>query len=399
VWRVRAEAPIDGDTLEDVLAPLGASLTLPREAYISEELFGWELEHFFERSWVCVGRSAGIGGTGEQIATRAGSEGVLLTRDDASTLHGFFNVCRHRGHELLPEGGTSRSRVVQCPYHGWVYRLDGRLQGAPGMPGLDPDAFGLVRVPAAEWRGWAFVNVSGDGVELTEHVGNLDQVVHDHEPERLVTAAAIDYDVGANWKVVHENYHECYHCSNIHPELCAVTPPDSGHDYEPTGIWVGGSMDLRPHAATMSLSGESGASPLRGLGAPKRRQVLYFGVVPNLLISLHPDYVVSYRLTPTAPDRTLVECRWLFSPEDAGRGGFDPGFAVDFWDLVNRQDWEAIESVQRGMASRGHRQGPLSTREGTVRDFEGIVARGYLTGTLRPKPADVPPVPASSRDR
>jgi Rieske 2Fe-2S family protein len=250
------------------------------------------------------------------------------------------------------------------------------------MPGLDCDANALTPVRATEWHGFVFLNVSGDAPDLAQHIGNLNTFVADHEPERLVQGAGIDYDVRANWKLAQENYQECYHCSNIHPELCAVTPPESGVDFGPTGVWVGGSMDLRPHAQTMSFTGESGAAPLRGLDDKMRRRVLYFGLFPNLLISLHPDYVMTHRIVPLATDRTIIECRWFFAPEEVARDGFDPSYAVEFWDLTNRQDWEAIESVQRGVSSRGYRQGPLSVREDGVRQFDTIVAQGYLTGRL-----------------
>ena len=104
-------------------------------------------------------------------------------------------------------------------------------------------------------------------------------------------------------------------------------------------------------------------------------------MLPNLLISLHPDYVMTHRLDPVAPGRTEVECQWLFAPEAVGRAGFDPSFAVDFWDLTNRQDWAACEGVQRGVASRGYRQGPLSTEEDAVAQFTRLVATAYLAGT------------------
>jgi Rieske 2Fe-2S family protein len=196
--------------------------------------------------------------------------------------------------------------------------------------------------------------------------------------------------VAANWKVIHENYHECYHCSNIHPELCKVTPPDSGHDLVREGRWAGGSMDLRPHARTMSLTGASGGTPLRGLDDDLRRQVLYCGLFPNLLISLHPDYVLTHLLRPVGTDATAVECRWLFQPEDVARDDFDPGYAVEFWDLTNRQDWAAVESVQRGARSRGYRPGPLSDREQSARQFDTIVAQGYRSGRpASPIPDDV----------
>ena len=133
-----------------------------------------------------------------------------------------------------------------------------------------------------------------------------------------------------------------------------------------------------------------GSTPLRGLSAEQCREVLYLGLVPNLLISLHPDYVLTHRLTPLARGRTEIECQWLFSPEDVSSHGFDPSFAVEFWDITNRQDWHAIESVYRGMGSRAFVPGPLSEREGCVRLFDVLIARAYLSGRpVAPQPEDL----------
>lgn len=136
-------------------------------------------------------------------------------------------------------------------------------------------------------------------------------------------------------------------------------------------------MDLRQHADTMSLSGESRASALPGLDERGRRRVLYVEVFPGLLVSLHPDYVLTHRLEPLAVDRTLVECQWLFASEAVADPRFDPGYAVDFWDVTNAQDWRACESVQRGAASRGYRPGLLSTQETSLHRFLELVASGY----------------------
>ena len=391
----RPEVPVDPSALERTLAPAGESFNLPAEAYSSQEVFAWEMRHFFEGSWVCVGRSADLAVPGDQAAFGVGTEGILLVRDEAGVLRGFFNACRHRGHELLPRGQSASRRTIRCPYHAWVYGLEGGLRGAPSYEELERAEFGLIPARVAEWQGWVFVNASGDAPDFADHIGNLEEEVADHEPGRLVVAASHEYELAANWKLVHENYHECYHCSSIHPELCKVTPPDSGVESQPTGAWAGGSMELRPHADTMSLSGESRGTPLRGLDERQRREVYYYGLFPNLLISLHPDYVLTHRLVPLAADRTWIECQWLFSPEDVERPGFDPSYAVEFWDLTNRQDWQAIESVQRGASSRGYRQGPLSSREICVRQFETIVAKGYLEG--RPGPP-APPGPAAGVD-
>jgi Rieske 2Fe-2S family protein len=192
--------------------------------------------------------------------------------------------------------------------------------------------------------------------------------------------------VAANWKILAENYHECYHCSSIHPELCKVSPPKSGEDHEARGIWFGGSMELEDHAETMSLTGESFAPMLSHLTVLQEREVYYYQLFPNLLISLHPDYVMTHRLRPLAPDRTAIECEWLFSKEAVESEGFDPSYASEFWDITNGQDWGACEGVQRGASSRGYRQGPLSPDESTSGKFVATVARGYLEGRVTPTP-------------
>jgi Rieske 2Fe-2S family protein len=196
--------------------------------------------------------------------------------------------------------------------------------------------------------------------------------------DRLKVAGRHEYEVRANWKILTENYHECYHCPVIHPELCSVSPPASGHNYPASGAWVGGTMDLREGMATMSLDGASGGVPLRGLDAEGLRTVIYLNIFPNVLVSLHPDYVMVHRLTPLAADRTRIECTWAFAPESVDQAGFDPSYAVDFWDITNRQDWAACESVQRGLGSPHYRPGPLAPNEDAVYQWVTLIARAYL---------------------
>jgi Rieske 2Fe-2S family protein len=364
-------------------------MSLPAEAYADASVLGWELEHFFDRSWVCVGRSEDLRNAGDRRAVRLGHERALLVRGESGKLHAFYNVCRHRGHELMAVGETASGRFIRCPYHAWAYGLDGELRGAPGFgksDSFDKADYPLVRVRIAEWQGWVFANASGEAVPLEEHVGNLGDMIGNHGAGELVTAARQDYEVEANWKILVENYHECYHCPSIHPELCRVSPPKSGEDHESRGAWVGGSMELEDHAETMSLTGESFAPRLPHLAAGQEREVYYYQIFPNLLISPHPDYVMTHRLTPVAADRTYVACEWLFSREAVETEGFDPSYAMEFWHITNGQDWRACEAVQRGVTSRGYRQGPLSTEESTVGKFVAMVARGYLEGRVEQAP-------------
>jgi Rieske 2Fe-2S family protein len=364
-------APVDRDALAAVLRPLGEARMPPAAAYTDPGVLAWERRHLFAGAWTCLGRLEELTAGGPtQRALTVGDVGVLLTFSDVG-VRAFGNVCRHRGHELLPDGGSASRPAVVCPYHGWAYRLDGRLATAPGMSGpFNPGLFGLVELPATSWHGWVFVNALGTALPWPAYLGGLADLIAPYRPERLRLAASHRYEVAANWKVIVENYHECYHCPLIHPELCRVSPPASGQNWTLPGAWVGGSMDLREHAETMSLDGRGAGTVIAG--APPGT-VRYVALFPNLLISAHPDYVMTHRLRPLAPDRTVVDCSWLV-PD----GVADPSHAVDFWDVTNRQDWAACESVQRGLASPHYRPGPLAPNEDAVHQWVRLVASCYL---------------------
>jgi Rieske 2Fe-2S family protein len=300
----------------------------------------------------------------------------------------FANTCRHRGHELLAQGETSERRSILCPYHAWTYDLEGSLRGAKGFrddEAFDADAHGLVELPVEVWEGWVFGHAlhavgSADVPSFAEHLGAVAAIVAPYACGELVLADRHVYEVAANWKVVAENYHECYHCPLIHPELCAVSPPDSGDNYDLPGSWVGGSMDLRDGMATMSLTGELCATPLPGVD-PAR--VEYLHVLPNLLVSAHPDYVMTHRLLPLSPGRTWIECSWLVAPGPDGSVP-DARGAVEFWDVTNRQDWAACESVQRGLASPHFVPGPFAPNEDAVAQLVSTIEGAYRTGGFAP---------------
>ena len=355
---------------------------LPAAAYTSPEVLAWELRHLYAGTWTCLGRRDELlGGAATQRAMVVGDVGVLLTRDGGA-VRMFANTCRHRGHELLPAGASSDHRAVVCPYHAWSYDLGGRVVAAPGFGDVvdfDPGAHGLVELPVVDWAGWLFGHAAHalghpDVVPFETHLGDLGRVVEPYHPDALRLADRHTYEVAANWKVLAENYHECYHCPLIHPELCAVTPPTSGDNYDLPGAWVGGRMDLRDGMETMSLDGRSRGRPIPD--AP-RGVVEYVHLLPNLLVSAHPDYVMAHRLLPLAPGRTWVECSWYLPP---GPDGAVPSaaYAVDFWDLTNRQDWAACESVQRGLESPHHRPGPFAPNEDAVARLVSTLSRGYL---------------------
>jgi glycine betaine catabolism A len=355
---------------------------LPALAYTSPEVLAWEQRNVFAGTWTCLGRLDELLPAGTtQRAVRVGDVAALLTRA-GGVVRLFANTCRHRGHELLPEDTASTHRAIVCPYHAWSYDLAGQVVAAPGFAGaegFDPEAHGLVELPVNVWCGWVFGHGAlpidhPDVPPFERHLGGLADIVAAYRPSELMLGDRHDYEVAANWKVVAENYHECYHCPVIHPELCRVSPPASGSNYDLPGAWVGGTMELGEGVTTMSLDGKSGGWSIEGVSP---RVVEYVQLLPNLLISAHPDYVMTHRLVPRAPDRTLVECAWYFPVGDNGDRP-DPAYAVDFWDLTNRQDWAACESVQRGLSSPHFGPGPLAPGEDAVARFDGLLADAYV---------------------
>jgi Rieske 2Fe-2S family protein len=270
--------------------------------------------------------------------------------------HGYFGRKSYRPWDAVRAAGPGR----------------GELSAAAGYRHLDKNQWGLVELSVTEWHGMIFTGTTPAALS------GLDEIVAPYEPERLVIAGRHTYEAASNWKILTENYHECYHCPSIHPELCRISPPKSGENYAADGAWIGGWMDLRDGMATMSLDGSSHGVPLRGLSGAQLRTVIYVNIFPNVLLSLHPDYVMTHRMVPLAADRTWIECTWAFAPEAVARPDFDPAYAVEFWDLTNRQDWIACESVQRGLSSRWATPGPLSSQEDAVYSFVTTVARGYL---------------------
>jgi len=361
---------------------------LPATAYTSDDVLAWERRHLYAGGWTCLGRAGDLLPEGvTQRAVLVGDVSCLLVRG-GETVRMFANTCRHRGHELLPNdwrsGGTSSKRMVSCPYHAWTYDLSGRLKGAPGfrdVPSFDPAEHGLVELPVSAWAGWVFGHAlhplgSLEVPPFERYVGELAGLLAPYDIGSLVLADRHTYEVAANWKVIAENYHECYHCPLIHPELCQVTPPDSGDNYDLPGAWIGGGMVLRDGMASMSLDGSLAADPLPGVDPAA---VEYLHLLPNLLVSAHPDYVMTHRMVPLAPGRTWVECSWLVLPTSAGSGA--PA-AVAFWDITNRQDWAACESVQRGLESPHFRPGPFAPKEDAVAQLVSMIGAAYRSGGL-----------------
>jgi Rieske 2Fe-2S family protein len=373
-------APFTAEELAPTRRPLLEASMLPPRAFTDEAVAAWEAEHLFLGGWICAGHAGPVSQRGAYVTREVGGESVLVIGDDEGHPHGFHNVCRHRGARLVEEA-EGRVRRLQCPYHAWSYGFDGALRNAPGTETIerfDHACNGLAPVRTEVLEGLVFCDASGGAPLLAEHVGALARQLARYRVGELRRAAAIAYDVEANWKAIVQNYSECLHCPGVHPQLNRLTHYLSGVDHEGPGAWCGGAMTLNEGVATMAAGGVATRPPIAGIEGDALREVLYFALFPNALVSLHPDYAMLHTLWPRGAGCTHVRCEWYFEAATAERPDFDPGDAVSFWDTVNRQDWHVCELTQKGVGSRGYSRGRYTANEHTVHAFDQMVAEAYL---------------------
>ena len=338
--------------------------TLPGSWYTDAALFAREQRAIFEGHWLCAVRSADLPGPGQFQAVQAGTENVLVVRQHDGGLRAFLNVCRHRGSRLYLEETGQATRYLRCPYHAWSYDLAGRLAAAPNlarMPGLDRAARGLVPVALREWLGYAWLCLAAEPPSFedtvigaaTARLGTAD-AIEAYAPAELSLGRRITYDVAANWKLLVENFMECYHCAPIHPELTSVLPEFAG-GYA-AQYYVGHGAAFAGQAEGFTVDGSAGFGRLPGLADEQDRRYFAVTIRPQVFINLVPDHVILHRMTPLGPSRTTVVCDWLFDPGVVASGR-DVSRSVELFDRVNRQDFDACERTQPSMSSRAYRDG------------------------------------------
>jgi Rieske 2Fe-2S family protein len=376
---------------------VGLEQTLHRDAYFSPAVWERERERIFGSEWVAVGRAEELPEPGDYLVVELAGESLLLVRPRAGEIRGFYNICRHRGCRLVlagegrpaaPEPPAPSGRFaggIRCPYHAWTYTLEGHLRTAPFLEDADGFSradFPLHPVGVESWGGFVFVHLeparaAREGLTLSRQLGAVPERLARYPLADLRTVRRIRYDVAANWKVMLENYNECYHCAGVHPELCRIVPA-----FREKG---GASLDWDrgvPHrdgAWTFTHSGTTARAPFPGLSEDERLRHKGELVYPNFMISLSADHIAVFTLWPHGPERTTIVCDFLFHPDEIARPGFDPSDAVEFWDLVNRQDWAICEGVQRGMRSRRFEHGFYAPMESWSLDI-----RRYIRELLGP---------------
>jgi phenylpropionate dioxygenase-like ring-hydroxylating dioxygenase large terminal subunit len=350
--------------------------TLPRYFYADAEFYRRELERFYGMRWIAAGRVDQLSSAGDYFTRSIGDESVIVTRDAAGGVHALYNVCRHRGTRLCEKTDGRFVDRIQCPYHAWTYDLEGRLLAAPHMPaGFNREDYPLRRAGCDVWDGHIFINLGADVSPLRAQLADLPQRFAAWRMADLRIGHRIVYDVKANWKLIVLNFNECLHCPTLHPALNRLHHYLDADNVEPTAGYCGGAMGFKPGVETMSVDGRRRREFLPELTESQRRQVAYYAIYPNLLLSLHPDYMMTHTLWPRAHDRTEIVCEWHFHPNELAKPDFRGDDAIELWDLTNREDWWIAEQSQAGISSRAYQPGPYSEREALLWSFDELVRR------------------------
>ena len=289
---------------------------------------------------------------------------MLVVRGRDKKLRAFLNVCRHRGARVCMEKEGTGQRKLQCGYHAWTYALDGALVAAPNltqMEDVDRTQYGLIPVHLREWLGYVWVCIADEPPSFEETVsGAVAGRLGDHDIiegwniDQLAVGRRITYDVKANWKLIIENFMECYHCATIHPELTEVLPEFA--DGYAAQFFVGHGAEFGEDVQGFTVDGSEGFDKLPGVDEDQDRRYYAITVRPTVFVNLVPDHVIFHRMFPVSVDRTIVECDWLYTREVV-ESGKDVSRSVELFHRVNEQDFDACERTQPAMSSRAYANG------------------------------------------
>jgi Rieske 2Fe-2S family protein len=356
--------------------------TLPQPFYTDPEIFAFDLDAAFAHSWIMAGFEAELPLPGSTLAFTVGRSPVVLVRGRDGAIRGFHNTCRHRGAQVVAEGRARAPRLM-CPYHQWVYELDGRLVHTKRMQeDFDPATHGLRPLAVETVAGTIYVSLD-EAPDFSPFRDVLGPMLAPHRLERGKLAFETKLVERGNWKLVMENARECYHCAVRHPELSTTFPVRAHRNYEADGDarvlafndrvaslgfpvgsqqgdwWQVARFPLNEGMVSLTLDGQPAVKrPLcdadRDLGS------LRWALDPHCFAHAVADHVFFFSANPVGPEETIVTAKWLVH-EDAQEGvDYDLTELTELWNRTNQQDLQLVELNQRGVLSRGYTPGPFS---------------------------------------
>src|SRR5438067_2992062 len=351
---------------------LARAFTLPASAYIDESVYRRERDRIFARTWQLVARADELARMGDLKPTTILDEPVMITHGLDGQLRGFYNVCRHRAAQIVLSKGNRRS--LQCPYHGWTYGLDGRLQVAREMDGTEnfnKADFGLVPIRVERWGPFVFANLDDQAPALSEVMGAIPNEVSGagYDVEKMQLVERRDYIIECNWKVYVDNYLEGYHLPIAHPGLFKELEYDN-YRVETFRYYS------KQHAPIRKLKpDEVPGRDRRYIRMPGAEDnALYYWIFPNTMLNIYQDNLSTNVILPMGPGRTLTIFEWFFAEPGTGAGWESMQQTIAFSDEIQQEDIAVCEQVQRGLRSRSYQRGRFSAlRENGVHHFQSLV--------------------------
>lgn len=378
--------------------------TLPQQLYVGQEAFEFDTELMLKSVWLYAGTVAHLKKPGDFFLFEIGSNSIIVVRGRDREVRAFYNSCRHRGSRIVdaPRGAVPR---FTCPYHQWTYQLDGSLLAARNMAeGFDRKDRGLTPVAVENVGGLIFICMSSNPPTIDRVKRDIADRISIYDLERCKVAVQDDLVENANWKLVMENNRECYHCDANHPELLRCLGnqgfgkglPEDGEVDDPYAAMIRAKREqwkalglhheliefpgdwwhrvarlpLIDGAVSQTLDGKVASRRLIGPLVEPEASSLSVWTEPNSWHHFCWDHVVTFSLTPLAPDRTLLRTSWLVH-EDAVEGvDYDPNALTAVWRATNAQDSHLASLNHRGIRTDGYRQGPYSVEEKLVEHFK-----------------------------
>ena len=351
------------------------SLSLASEAYTDPEWLKVEREQIFQKSWQYLCHEEKLREPGSYVTSCVQGQSIVATRDRKGILRAFYNVCKHRGHELLT--GEGKLRKIVCPYHAWTYDLDGSFREASQsefIENFNPQNFSLTPIKLEVFCHLVFVNLDPNARPLLEQSGGLHDEIMGYAPDlsKLTFGHRLTYTIKANWKSVADNFLECYHCPIAHKDFCTLVEMDT-YKVKTHGIY----------SSHMAKAGRSGNKAYGVGGATVTDHAVWF-LWPNITLMRYPgrgNFMV-WRFIPVSPGETYEEFDFFFETAPPTEGEME---AIDFIDSVLQpEDIGLVESVQRGMQTPAFNQGRYmidpegsGRSEHAVHHFHGLLLEAY----------------------
>lgn len=380
------------ESVEQLLELYRSGWSLEQPFYTDQQVFDLEWEYIWKKYWLFAGTTAQIPKPGDYFTYQVNKDSIVIIRGNNGEVHAHYNTCRHRGSLICLEEKGNTPKLI-CPYHQWVYDKDGTLLKSRLMPDdFDRSQFGLHPVNLRVADGLIFISLSNDPQDFKKLLKDYGPFLKPYKIDQAKVAYTKRYALRTNWKLIAENFRECYHCGPAHPEYCSAVIGANLREsadeelaikrvawqqrglainnvnFEKESFHFAVRYPLRPGVQSYSLDGKAVAIPM-GDHPDYDAGVVGLVVLPNFWMDAVSDYMWTMRLTAVSPSLTYIDLAWLVN-KDAKEGvDYTMERLTDFWRITGEQDWELCENNFKGVESGHYQPGPYAPIELDVAKF------------------------------